>query len=126
MNVVKRGDPEWNRFGLKKDRSYVVELCQQPDGRRHTRYRDIEAADHDPHCVFETEPAPGRRLIEWGFYTCSQHLKLTTGERFGFDAHGIWMTESEVAYMRRRVRGELTLGEPVPWVNGIPARRPPK
>jgi hypothetical protein len=116
----------WNRFGVKKNRFYVVELGQRPDGSRYTSYRDVQAGEHDFHFVLETEPAPGWQFVEWGFYKYAEHLRLTTGERFGFEAHGIWMTEGEAAYLRRRVLSESSKGESPPWVNGIPPRLPPK
>jgi hypothetical protein len=124
-HVVRRGVPGWNRFGLVADRSYVVELCQEGGGRRYTTYRELDAGEHDRHCVLETQPAPGWQLIEWGFHAYAEHLRLTTGERFGFDPHGIWLTERELEYLRRRSWGELAGDEPPAWVNGIPPRFPP-
>jgi hypothetical protein len=125
-SVVRRGDPNWNRFGLRKDATYVVELCQKQTGERYTKYREIGSGEHDPHCVLETEPALGSQFIEWGFYEYAKHLRLADGREFGFEAHGIWMTREEVEYKLRRVRGTLGKDEQPPWVNGIPPRLPPK
>ena len=125
-NVIRRGDPNWNRFGLNKDATYVVELCQKPDGERYTKYREVEAGEHDPFCVLETESALGSQFIEWGFYNYAKHLKLTNGDEFGFEAHGIWMTRDEGKYMLTRSKGNVGKSEQPPWVNGIAPRLPPK
>jgi hypothetical protein len=125
-NIVRRGDPDWNRFGLKKDASYVVVLCQKVNGERYTMYREVGGGEHDLHCVLETEPALGSQFIEWGFYEYSKHLKLTNGSEFAFEEHGIWMTRDEVENNLRRVRGTLGQNEKPSWVNGIPPRLPPK
>lgn len=121
---LKPADPNWNPFGILKDLVYVVELCQKPNGQRYVKYRAVDGGTPDPHRVFESEPAPGWQFIEWGYYEYSKHLRLTTGERFGFEAHGIWLTEAEMKYMSHRWRG-LATGQ-APWVNGIPPNFPPK
>ena len=120
--VVRRGSPNWNRFGLNADAMYVVELCQQPTGGRYTKYREISHGEHDPNCVLETEAATGAQFINWGFYEYAKHLKLSDGSNFGFEAHGIWMTEAEMKCILGRRREET----PPPWVNGIPPMLPPK
>ena len=125
-NIVQRGDPDWNRFGLKKDAIYVVELCQKPTGERYTKYREVTAGEHDPCCVLETESAPGSQFIEWGFYEYAKHLRLQDGRDFVFEAHGIWMTQEEAEYLTRRLRGTAGAVEQPPWINGIPPRLPPK
>ena len=122
-NVVCRKNPEWNRFGLDRDAMYVVELCHGPDGQRYTTYRAVEGGRPDPHRVLETPPHPGYRWVEWGFYTYAQHMETTTGERFAFDARGIWLTEAESGAMSARGRGELA--GPVPWSTGGPPAFPP-
>jgi hypothetical protein len=124
--VVRRGDPEWNRFGLKKNLTYVVQLCQKPTGERYTKYREVEGGEPDEFRVFETEPASGSQFIEWGFYEYAEHLRLSNGESFYFDAHGIWLTGKEIEYLQRRVRRTLAQGETPPWVNGIAPRFAPK
>lgn len=120
-NVVRRGAPDWNRFGLRKTARYVVELCQKPTGERYTKYRDVSSDQHDPFCVLETEPAFGSQFIEWGFYRYADHLRLANGTRFGFEAHGIWLSQEESDYLRHR-RGSW---EHAPWVNGIAPLIPP-
>lgn len=111
---------------MKKEATYVVELCQKPTGERYTKYREAGSENHDPHCTLETEPALGSQFIEWGFYEYAKHLRLADGREFGFEAHGIWMTREEVECKIRRVRGTLGKDEQPPWVNGIPPLLPPK
>lgn len=60
QRVVCRKNPEWNRFGLKLNALYAVELCQDPTGRRYTKYREVSVGDPDEHRVFETTPLSGR------------------------------------------------------------------
>ena len=91
-NPKQLGDPNWNRFGLDPERDYVVELCQRPDGLRFTQYRQAENPRTDSDAVLDTVLALGSQFIEWGFYQYADHLTLTDGRRFTFDAHGIWPT----------------------------------
>ena len=118
-NVVRHGDERWNRFGLDWDKQYVVALCQEPDGTRYTRYREVGAAA-DPRAVFETTPASGKQFVDWGYYVYAEHLALTDGTRFCFEAHGIWLTVAEMQYL---FYGKAS--DPAPWVNGIAPRLPP-
>ena len=120
-DLVRRSDPERNRLGLKNRSLYVVELCQDAEGGRYTKYREINAEPSDPNMVFETESAHGSQLAEWG-YKYSRYLRLSNGERFGFEDGRTWMTETEIEFMRRKVRGLAVEGEALPWVNGIPPR----
>jgi hypothetical protein len=75
--------------------------------------------------VFETPPHPGWQWVAWGFYEYAKHVPTTTGERFTFDAHGIWLTWDEVRGLHRSVRGEVS-GADVLWATGVPPRFPPK
>jgi hypothetical protein len=118
-NVVRHGDERWNRFGLDWDRQYVVELCQMPSGKRYTAYREV-GCDGDAHAVLETAPASGKQFVDWGFYTYAEHLSLSDGTRFGFDAHGIWLTAAELEYLWFAHPGSQP-----PWVNGIEPKFPP-
>lgn len=117
--MVRHADERWNRFGLDWDKQYVVELCQAPDGRRYTKYREIDGVP-DPFAVRETDPASGKQFVDWGFYTYAEHLRLRDGTRFAFEAHGIWLTEAEAAYLCSNAQQG-----PAPWVNGIKPRLPP-
>ena len=122
-NPKQLGNPDWNRFGLDKTRTYVVELCQEPSGRRYTKYRDVETGSPDTHAVLETESATGARFVVWGFYTYANHLRLSDGSRFDFDAHGVWLTHSEMEFLASNSTGPWESG---PWVNGIPPAFAPK
>jgi hypothetical protein len=101
---------------LKAGEAYTVTLCQTITGYRFVLYREA-GFGNDPRTVFETEPVAGSKLIKWGYYDHCEHLKLTSGGRYGFEAHGIWLTNAEL--------NSLDETEPV-WVNGLPPHFPPK
>ena len=113
----------WNLLGLDADKDYVVELCQQPNGRRFTRYRQYPEGAADPFAVLETGPASAKNFLAWGFYMYAEHLKLSNGQSFGFDAHGVWLTNLESHYMET---GQSWSSPDAPWVRGISPKLPPK
>lgn len=114
--------PDWNVFGLSPEKTYVVELCQEPNGHRFTMYREIPCGTPNAHAVFETDSAKGSAFIEWGYYSYAKHLKLSNGEAFGFEAHGIWLTSSEIEYLFGTPSAKLVVP---PWVNGLAPNLPP-
>ena len=120
-NVVQNGDPDWNLFGLDANKTYVVELLQHPDGRRTIGYRESSLPLSEL-ATLETESATGQQFIDWGYYTYSQHLRLTDGRSFGFDAHGVWLTQTELEVLKdpHSRHGDT------PWENGIAPLFAPK
>ena len=124
QNVVCRKNPEWNQFGLKWRAMYIVELCQDPAGQRYTRYRALDDGTPDPHEVFETDPHPGWQWVAWGHYGYAGRVATTHGEKFTFDAHGVWLTWDEVRGLHRFSRGELAWSQ-VPWRTTVPPKMPP-
>lgn len=124
-HVVCRKDPQWNRLGLKWKSQYVVELCQDPSGQRYTKYREVDGGEPDPHRIYETPPHPAWQWIEWGYYAYAQFVATTTGDRFTFDAHGVWLTWVEVNQMHRNARGELGWKD-IRWSTAQPPQFPPK
>lgn len=113
-NVVQRGNPNWNRLGLEPGKMYVVELLQYANGNRSTQYREADAQRSEL-AVLETVSADGLKFIEWGHYAFCEHLLLTDGRKFGFDANGVWLTETEIQFMQNVRWWERS----VPWENGI-------
>ncbi len=79
-----------------------VDLCQRADGNRYYEFTTLENSAPNPECVLKTEPMRGIELLAWLQSGRNQHLTLTTGEQFLFDAHGIWLLYSEVQRMRDR------------------------
>jgi len=122
-NVHQVDTGNWNRLGLDPNKDYVVELCQQPDGRRYTRHRQYPIGANDPFAVLETTPATAKTFLAWGFYEYADHLTLRNGQRFGFDAHGVWLTDVEWRYMETE---QSCSNQNAPWVRGIPPKVPPK
>lgn len=122
-NPVKRGNPNWNRFGVDETASYTVNLCQRSNGDRYYEYNPRESEVPNPECVRKTEPMSGIDLLAWLQSGRKQHLTLTTGEQFLFDAHGIWLLYSEVQRMRDR-KNPWWMGDQSFWVNGLTPRFP--
>ena len=113
-NVVQRGNPNWNRLGLDPPKEYVVELLLHPSGKRTTQYREADAPPSS-FAILETTPATGQQFVGWGKCAYCEHLPLTDGRRFGFDANGVWLTDTEIEFMRNDRWWE----KHVPWENGI-------
>jgi hypothetical protein len=105
---------------MKDYDNYVADLVQLPNGSRYLQPRrpDDEVT---PHTVFTTCIATGRELRDC--QTGNVCVRLTSGEKFAMDAHGIWMTIPEV---RALFTDSPTDNEHPPWVNGLPPRFPPK
>lgn len=120
QNVKRPADPNWNRFGLDASLTYVVELLQHPSGLRTTKYRIADQQTSEG-AVLETIPASGKEFIKWGYYIYAKHLPLSNGQRFAFEAHGIWLTDEEIAFLDQERQSPF----PAPWVNGIPPKFPP-
>lgn len=125
QNVVCRKNPDWNRLGLKWDALYVVELCQGPNRVRYTKYREVSAGEPDPHRVFETPPFTGRQWVDWGRHGYADHVTTTTGERFTFEAHGVWLTLAEARAMFDRPRDHGAAVDDGPWATSVPPELPP-
>ena len=113
-NVVQRGNPKWNRLGLDPAKTYVVELLQEPTGKRTTHYREVGAPRSAP-AILETIPATGQQFVNWGRFAYCEHLPLTDGRSFGFDANGVWLTDTEIEFLSTERWWERN----VPWENGI-------
>jgi hypothetical protein len=122
-NPVKRGNPNWNRFGVDETAMYTVDLCQRSDGHRYFEYTKVGESIPNTERVRQTEPMRGDDLLLWLQSWKRQHLTLTTGEQFLFDAHGIWLLYSEAQRMRdKKIR--WWMGDQSFWVNGLAPRFP--
>ncbi|MEZ6090064.1 MAG: hypothetical protein R3C05_18960 [Pirellulaceae bacterium] len=108
----------------RQENAYVVELCQESSGRRYTRYRDVETGALIRTRFSGSKKAIGQQFIDWRYYKYAEHLHLNTGECFTFDAHGIWLTYTEVKRMRDR-DNPWWEGDQSFWVNGIAPLFPP-
>jgi hypothetical protein len=67
-----------------------------------------------------TEVVPTTLLLRRDFHGISKAVKLTSGESFCVDAHGIWFTRAEAD-----VFGDVEWNE-VPWLNNLPPLLAPK
>ncbi len=123
-NPVRRGSPHFNRFGIDTTKSYAVVLCQCKDGRRYYEFSIVDEAVSNPDAVLRSETLTGSDLVSWVKGGKCDHLRLTSGERFAFDSHGIWLTYSEIKQMRDRSNSYWE-GDQSFWVNGIAPLFPP-
>lgn len=84
----------------------------------------VDEATCNPDVVLTSETLTGLELFSWAQSGKRDHLQLTSGERFAFDAHGIWLTYSEIRKMRDRTTPWWE-GDQSFWVNGIAPLFPP-
>lgn len=124
-NPVQRGKANWNRWGINEKLMYHVALCQRADGHRYYGYKTIDEIEVAPEIVRMTDMMSGADVLNWLRSGRKEHLKLTTGEQFLFDAHGIWLTYAEVEHMRCKSPRWWERDQSF-WVNGIAPLFPPQ
>lgn len=109
----------WKRSEIEEHRAYRVALCQAPNGLRTFRLvADGCEAPHDsPLC---TEVVPHELLQGGQLHAIARTVKLTSGESFWVDAHGVWFTRPEADALNEDDEGEI------PWLNGLPPLLAPK
>lgn len=108
----------WVQLG--DDGTYVLDLVQLADGSRYLQPR-LPIDPITPHTVFSTCAATGRELRQC--ISSSGRVKLSNGDDFAVEAHGVWMTIPEVNFLLGRK--PPSDGKP-PWVNGMAPVLPPK
>ena len=109
----------WQRTDVKPDMQYQVALCQSASGRRYYALCPAGASPPNADSVLLTEITPNDLLWWSRFEEISETVRLTNGERFFVEAHGVWFTTKEWE--------ALDLDEDhVPWLNGLPPVLPPK
>ncbi|SEL50831.1 hypothetical protein SAMN05444354_106254 [Stigmatella aurantiaca] len=111
----------WKRSSVVKGRSYYVALCQGKDGQRYYELCEVDAHPQSTDAIFYTQPVPHELLLKGDYEGISQAVQLTNGCSFAVEAHGIWLTEEEIAVLE----GDED-EENVPWLNGLPPIFPPK
>jgi hypothetical protein len=110
----------WKRKDVLDGKRYYVALCQSATGRRYYELCEIGSPPVSTEAVLQTGETPSSLLISGDFEGISNTVRLTNGSRFHVEAHGIWLTESELEALEQDDEPE------VPWFNGIPASFPPR
>ena len=109
----------WSVSDIQDGHQYVLALTQSSTGRRRFVLKDVGA--DEPEAVFFTEVVPNALLLTRHLKKIAEQVLLKTGKRFFVDAHGIWLTEEEMAaLMDDKDESE------VPWLNNIPPNFAPK
>jgi hypothetical protein len=74
-----------------------------------------------PDAVYVTAPVPLPRLWKRDLKLISEIVPLQSGARFHVEAHGVWLTESEVTQLdERRSFSDIA------WSTPSPPRFPPR
>ena len=110
----------WLRAEVDEDKEYRVVLCRKANGER--CFKLLAIGESPPsESVFVTEAVPIPLLLRRDFLGISEAVKLTNGQPFGVDAHGIWLTKEECDAW-----GTARGSSGIPWLDGLPPHLPPK
>ena len=104
----------WQRSEVNESLAYRVALCQHANGARSVSLSRLGSAALPPATVFLTQVVPTDLLLRRDFIGISESVRLETGEHFGVDAHGTWLTQKEVDALDKD-----TPFNQVPWLNGL-------
>lgn len=110
----------WKVSDIKNGKNYVLTLIQSDVGARKIHLQEYDFKNENSEVIFVTEVIPQDLLIKRNIEKISELILLTNGERFYVDAHGIWLTQTE---MNALESDELI---DIPWVNGMSPNFAPK
>jgi hypothetical protein len=111
----------WKRAEVIEGVRYRVALCQRSTGERTYKLHPLGEAQLPPDAALVTNEVPTDLLLRRDFIGIAEAVRLNDGRRFWTDAHGVWLTQEEMDALSARVDHAT-----VPWLNGIPARFPPR
>lgn len=109
----------WLRSEVDEACEYRVSLCQQRTGRRYFKLVAVDGEEPDE-SVFVTGVVPTALLLRRDFIGISEAVKLSNGQPFGVDAHGVWFTREELNALKAGASWHS-----VPWLKGLPPILPP-
>lgn len=99
--------PIWKRSSINPSLNYVLLLIESNTKEREFELREYSAKNHDVNdgvCIFVTEVIPTEFLISGNLIGISEKVRLSTGEKFGFDSNGRWYTEQEFEEFKAEFR----------------------
>jgi hypothetical protein len=111
----------WKRAEVLEGARYRVALCQSSTGHRTYKLQPLDERQRPSDAALITDEVPTDLLLRRDFGGIAEAVRLNDGKRFWTDAHGIWLTQEEM--------DALSAGfdhTSVPWLNGLPARFPPR
>ena len=88
----------WKRSDVDENKEYVVLLCDDGQGDRYYELCEISQITEkslNPDCVFVTEVVPIQLILNGNVGGISETVKLTNGDPFYCEAHGIWLSKQE-------------------------------
>lgn len=92
----------WLASDVNENEKYRLHLCQSKDGKRFFNLVLIGIDADDHHCdevAFISSLVPNSLLKRRDITSISESVLLDNGHPFFVDAHGFWLTESEVNEM---------------------------
>jgi len=109
----------WKRSDVDEMKRYQIALCQEANGLRRFALVDVDQPSFPGTTALLTEEVPINLLLRRDFTAIAEQVKLSNGEKFGVDAHGVWLTKNECDAWDRN-------WSDIPWLNGIPPLLAPK
>ena len=111
----------WKRAEVVDGQRYQLALCQNTSGERSYALHRVDDTQLPTDAVFMTDEVPNDLLLRRDFEGIASTVRLTNGNRFWVEAHGVWLTHDENIALSAKVDHAR-----VPWLNGLPAKFPPR
>jgi hypothetical protein len=113
----------WRYADVDEKKSYRLGLCQSSDGVRGYKLVEINDGEtfkpRDDIYLF-TEPVQTDMLKLRNLKAISNKIRLSDGQAFFVDSHGVWITESEKEQMKSGKKHS-----DIDWITGVPPKFPP-
>lgn len=105
----------WKRADVDPAGQYRLLLTQAPSGARAFVLQSLDDAPPEAANLYAfTEQVPHGLLLNRDLRGISETVRLGNGKPFFLDAHGVWVTQEEMAAILERKRDHE-----IPWLNGI-------
>ena len=106
----------WRVSDVNENEQYRLHLCQSKEGERFFRLVIINSdIDNNPpsDTILISELVPNVLLRKRDLISISESVMLNNKQRFFVDAHGIWLSDSEL----REINSGLNFDE-IQWLTG--------
>lgn len=111
----------WKPSDICSDQRYRLLLIQSATGSRSFLVQDEREVPTVEGLFSFTEVVSNELLARRNLRAISAAVSLINGEAFHVDAHGVWLTEAEMAAIRQdKEDGEI------PWLNSLSPKLAPK